>query len=135
MMRKKFLVSKRNILSEVAKWAVAQSPYHRPDNLETVLDKLNESLGEWKDNLGYREMTYPYIKEYLKTLLYQIPEFMLWNERKNGNKSKFQFVTRYSKNIDPDNDFIDIDALICNVANGIISEGTARLGGENELVY
>jgi hypothetical protein len=80
-------------------------------------------------------MTYPYIKEYLKTLLYQIPEFMLWNERKNGNKSKFQFVTRYSKNIDPDNDFIDIDALICNVANGIISEGTARLGGENELVY
>jgi len=92
-------------------------------------------LGEWKDNLGYREMTYPDIKEYLKTLLYQIPEFMLWNERKNGNKSKIQFVTRYSKDIDPDNDFIDIDALICNVANGIISEGVARLGGENELLY
>lgn len=54
----KFLVSKKNILSEVAHWAVAQSPYHRPDNLEIVLDKLNILLGEWKENLGYREMIF-----------------------------------------------------------------------------
>jgi hypothetical protein len=124
MIMNKFLVSKKNILSEVAHWAVAQSPYHRPDNLEIVLDKLNILLGEWKENLGYREMTYPDIKEYLKDLLYQIPEFMLWNERKNGNKSAFQFVIRYSKDIDPDNDFIDLDALIRNVSNSIIRKVT-----------
>lgn len=124
MIVKTFLVSKRDILSEVAHWAVAQSPYHRPYNLEIVLDKLNTLLGEWKENLGYRKMTYPDIKEYLKTILFQIPEFMLWNERKNGNKSEFQFVSRYSKDIDPDNDFIDLDALIRNVANSIIREGT-----------
>ena len=55
---KKFLVSKDNILSEVAKWAITQSPYHRPDNLEKVLDELDLRLGAWTaDIMGYRKMT------------------------------------------------------------------------------
>jgi len=39
---KKFLINKNDIISGVAKWGVAASPYHRPENLEIVLDKLNE---------------------------------------------------------------------------------------------
>lgn len=116
----KFLVSKRDVLSNVAKWAVAQSPYHRPDNLEIVLDKLNEVLGKWTDDLGYKSLTYNEIKELLKENLFKIPEFTLWNERKNGNQCEYQFISRYSSDVDPDNDFIDLDALIRNVANEIV---------------
>jgi len=51
---------------------------------------------------------------------------MLWNERKNGNKAEFQFITHYSIDKNPDDDFIDLDALIRNVANSIIREGTEQ---------
>ena len=124
---KKFLVSKRCLLSEVAKWAVAQSPYHRPDNLEKVLDKLNLCIGVWTtDIMGYKKMTYKEIKQLLDKELGSIPQFMLWNERKNGNKAEHKFVDRYSKDDNPDDDFIDLDALIRNVANSIIREGTEK---------
>lgn len=122
---KQFLVSKRYILSEVAKWAVFQSPYHRPDNLEIVLDKLNEGFGKWgNDNLGFEKFTYKNLKNFLDRELKKIPEFLLWNERKNGNQSQYKFTDRYSKDDNPDDDFIDLDALIRNVANSIIREGT-----------
>ncbi len=51
---------------------------------------------------------------------------MLWNKRKNGNKSEYKFVDRYSKDGNPDDDFTDLDALVRNVANSIIREGTEK---------
>ena len=145
---KKFLVSKQQILSEVARNAVASSPYHRPDNLEVVLDKLNEGLREWsrkncgetdwyKGLLGYKEFTYKKLKNFLEEELKKIPEFLLWNERKNGNQAPFRFTSRYSKDDNPDDDFIDLDALIRNVANDIIRSGTEmsipKILGEAEV--
>ncbi len=121
---KQFLVSKKYILGEVAKWAVVQSPYHRPDNLEIVLDKLNDSFGKWEKEYEY--FSYKRLKDYLDKNLKRIPEFLLWNERKNGNQSPYKFVDRYSTNNNPDDDFIDLDALIKNVANSIIREGTEK---------
>ena len=53
----------------------------------------------------------------------RIPEFLAWNERKNGNQLEYKFLDRYSKDDNPDDDFIDLDALIRNVANSIIREG------------
>jgi len=124
---KQFLVSKRYILREVAKWAVAQSPYHRPDNLEAVLDKLNEGFGKWSnDNMGYEKFTYKRLMDFLGRELKRIPEFLAWNEKKNGNQSEYKFVDGYSKDDNPDDDFIDLDALIRNVANSIIREGTEQ---------
>ena len=130
-MEKEFLVSKRNILSEVAKWAVAQSPYHRPDNLEIVLDKLNEFIPEWKDKMGYGKMSYGELKDFLGKHLKSIPEFNLWNERKNGRQGHgFTGAGHHDDgsvkffNAKADDDFIDLDALIRNVANSIIREGT-----------
>jgi len=124
---KKFLVSKKGLLSEVAKWAVAQSPYHRPDNFEIVLDELDLRIGAWTDDImGYKKMTYKEIKQFLDKELSSIPQFMLWNERKNGNQNEHKFVDRYSKDDNPDDDFIDLDALIRNVANSIIREGTEK---------
>lgn len=123
---KQFLVSKRNILSEVARWATAQSPYHRPDNLEVVLDTLSDTLENFGNGkAGYEDFSYEDLKQFLGDILKAIPEFNLWNERKNGNKSEYKFVSRYSnEESNPDDDFIDLDALIRNVANSIVRSGT-----------
>jgi len=118
-MEKKFTFSKRSLLGEIANWAVQQSPYHRPDNLEVVLDKFDKIIAGVPD---YPKLSYGEIKELLDELK-EIPEVALWNERKNGDKSEYKFVDRYSKEENPDDDFIDLDALIRNVANSIVREG------------
>ena len=129
--QKKIYASQRNLLGSLAKWATAQSPYPRPDNIEVVLDKFHEQINpifgkeyclkftDWKE-----------LESFLKEHLYKIPEFMLWNERKNGNKSQFGFVSAgHHDNGDvtftqatADNDFIDLDALIRNTARDIIND-------------
>ena len=119
MEKKKFIVSKRVLLGEVANWAVQQSPYHRPDDLEVVLDRFNKIISGVED---YSKFSYGEIRELLEELK-EIPEFVLWNERKNGDKSEYKFTSRYSNEEEnPDDDFIDLDALIRNVANSIIRE-------------
>jgi len=144
-MKKEFLVSKRYLLSEVAKWAVTQSPYHRPDNLEIVLDKFNDNMGKWSnDNMGYEKFTYRRLIDFLNRELKRIPEFMLWNERKNGRQGMgFSGAGHHDNgdvtffNAKADDDFIDLDALIRNVANSIVREGTEKsipkILGESEL--
>ena len=130
---KKFVFSKRNILGEIAHWAVCQSPYHRPDNLEVVLDKFNSIIALVPD---YPTISYAEIRELLEELK-EIPEFKLWNERKNGNQAQYKFTDRYSGKGNPDDDFIDLDALIRNVANSIVREGSEKpipeILGEPEL--
>ena len=130
---KKFTFSKRNILGEIAHWAVCQSPYHRPENLEVVLDKFNSIILLVPD---YPTMSYGEIRELLDELK-EIPEFKLWNERKNGNQAQYKFTSRYDGKGNPDDDFIDLDALIRNVANSIVREGHEKpipeILGEPEL--
>ena len=120
---KKILITQRSVMGALANCAVQQSPYHRPDNLEVVLDKFYEQI---KDDFDEGEKyckcfdnyhdTYRYIGE----RLLKIPEFLAWNERKNGNKSPYSFVSRYDKP-HPDNDFIDLDALTRNITNQAIA--------------
>ena len=118
---KTFLVSKNDILSGVAKWAVAQSPYHRPDNLEIVLDKLNINLISYFKDEIYLELSYREINNFIKLYTFSIEEFMQWNERKNGREGHLGFSSRYDRPM-PDDDFIDLDALIRNIANDIIRD-------------
>ena len=138
---KMFVFSKRNILGEIANWAVRQSPYHRPDNLEVVLDKFNKIIELVPE---YPKMSYAEIKEMLQELK-EISEFMLWNERKNGRQGMgFSGAGHHDDgsvtffNAKADDDFIDLDALIRNVANSIIREGTEKsipeILGEKELI-
>ena len=137
---KMFVFSKRNILGEIANWAVRQSPYHRPDNLEIVLDKFNKIIALVPE---YPTMSYEQIRELLDELK-EIPEVMLWNERKNGRQGMgFSGAGHHDNgdvtfyNAKADDDFIDLDALIRNVANSIIREGTEKsipeILGEPEL--
>lgn len=58
------------------------------------------------------------IEQYLLT----IAQVRQWNERKNGNKSPFGFTSRYDGPTDPDDDFIDLDALRMNIVCGVMAE-------------
>lgn len=97
----------------MAMWAVRQSPYHNPEKLDVVLPKFREILKPYFDKNEMAKMTKSQIESAFRDSLMTIPEFTTWNERKNGNKSPFGFVSQYDKP-SPDNDFIDLDALIRN---------------------
>lgn len=120
----KILLMRHDIVGEVAKWAVRQSPYPVPDKLEAVLSALDSALAvDFKapDDIhafiGWRTL-----EGYIEPILFAIPEFMAWNERKNGGNAPFQFVSRYDGPRDPDGDFIDVHALVRNVALNLSRE-------------
>lgn len=101
----------------LAMWAIRQSPYDCPDNLETVVKRFTEL---WPDEVAgmKRWHSQEELHSKLKEVCEQIPEFLAWNERKNGNQSPFGFSSRYDKP-SADDDFIDLDALWRNVSNGL----------------
>lgn len=107
--QKKFWFFKKNIIANLAKYAISQSPYLIPSNLEKVLTDLDKLLiPEFKDSIGSQsdpqrgmiEMSYYDIKDLLSKYFLLIPEITEWNETTP--------------------DFIDIDALNRNIANAIV---------------
>ena len=114
---KEIFISNGSIIAEVAKWAISQSPYLYPDNLEGVLVQLKASLArELCDDFGYEYPDIDQLQRVISRNLRDIPEYVAWNERKNGNDAKYNFTSRHDGPTDPDNDFIDLDALERNVA-------------------
>lgn len=112
----KIKITERGLFGALAKFAVQQSPYHRPEGLEAVLDNLNISIGDAAFKNYFIEFpSFIEAEKWLRGHLNKIPQFLAWNERKNGNKSQYKFVDRYSGDGNPDDDFIDLDALIRNV--------------------
>ena len=114
------------LYGEVAKWAVRQSPYHAPDGLVAVLIefKIRITNRECREKLAGATHEFPYpeairadhetLNKILREDLLTLPRVLLWNERKNGNKSPYGFTSRYSQP-HPDDDFIDLDALVRNI--------------------
>lgn len=106
-------ISRSRVLGELASWAVQQSPYPVPENLEVALLAF---LVQWPhgedytsfDNIGALERT-------IMETIGKVPEIQAWNERKNKREGP-SFVSRYSAPRDPDDDFIDLDALARNIA-------------------
>lgn len=121
-MRKHLYVTRGQLLGAFAKYAVQQSPYHRPDNLELVIDKLNDSIKDDFDAapmMVYEFTATSNLHAYLTERLRLIPEYTAWNNRKNGNDAPIKFTSRFDTNDNPDDDFIDLDALERNVAREI----------------
>lgn len=128
----KIIITHRSIMGALASCAVQQSPYHRPDNLEIVLDKFHEKIkGEFDEYKKYimKFETWRNAKEWIEPKLRLIPEFMLWNERKNGRQGDGFTGARHHNDgnvtlytAKADDDFIDLDALIRNVINLAVSD-------------
>ena len=115
--------SLKDIISYFAKWAIAQSPYPCPDNLEKIVNYLDTKLREnynWQ-RLGdfiYQDLSLKDIKNMLKETLEPYELFMEWNSPKKGSHT-IMFVSAYDGPRNPDYDFIDLDALYNNVSISI----------------
>lgn len=112
----------------VAMWASRQSPYHAPDGLTAVLREFHRRaldrrmtdewcIESWPCILATRDNLRAVVEECLLV----IPQVLLWNERKNGNKSPFGFSSRYDRP-HPDDDFIDLDALRMNIVRSCLED-------------
>jgi hypothetical protein len=115
------LISEKDVAGAVAMWAIRQSPYKCPDNLATVIEAVQARF-EPNAEFGYRDGEEQEHRKYVRDLLRGIPEYLAWNERKNGNTDPFHFTSRYDMPGNPDDDFIDLDALERNVMNTLREE-------------
>lgn len=113
-----------DFMGAVAFWAIKQSPYAIPDNLSIVLAKLHVAMeGDFEQKLSMKKFgNFREVKDYISKLLREIPEYLEWNMRKNGNDAPFHFVSRFDGPTDPDSDFIDLGALEHNVAMHIVQQ-------------
>ena len=111
-----------DITSRLARWAVAQSPYPCPDDLEVVVKYLaaclEKEFARVPDDDKCTEMvklSLCQINKLLHDILGEFEPVLKWNNRKNGDDNPTHFVSAYDGETDPDNDFIDLGALFHNV--------------------
>ncbi|CCM77112.1 hypothetical protein [Rhizobium mesoamericanum] len=115
-------VTGKQLAGTVAMWAVRQSPYQTPDNLDLVVRQIQEKFAP---NTSFGMLMFEEsnsLRRYVSKILRSIPEYVKWNDRKNGNDAPLKFSSAYDLPGDPDDDFIDLDALEGNVARSISSE-------------
>jgi hypothetical protein len=115
-------ISKKDFVGTLAKWAIRQSPHSCPDNLERVVIKAD---GAWpvtgdsfKDQTSTKEWVKDDFEDFVHSFVYSTPEVISWNTPNSGRQghsfiSAFEPIHRQS----PDDDFIDLDALIRNIVN------------------
>ena len=113
------LITHQDVVGWMAHWAVRQHPYGRPDGLFDVLDLLAERSREWPDGVTslrmWRVSGWVEIERWLDDVLKDHPALAAWNTPRSGHIAPFVAVSRYF-GPKPEDDFIDIDALIRNVA-------------------
>lgn len=124
------LILVSTICGHIAMWATRQSPYHAPEGLSDALRTFQIALAgeicrESRFGCFWLKLDAQAPAVHLrKILLFHLlsdPQVLKWNERMNGNKSPFAFVSRYDRPT-PDDDFIDLDALIGNIARSVMEE-------------
>jgi hypothetical protein len=107
-------VFRKDFTGALAKWLVKLSPYPVPDNLESIITDFHRRIPYDFDKHGMAEVSLATMTEIINNVLETMPEVTALNERKNG-RDGFGFSSRYSKDPEPDDDFIDIMALAQNV--------------------
>jgi hypothetical protein len=111
------------LLGHIAMWAIRQSPYPVPENLEKVLRDFSEIVEQDFDVAsqykgGMRTFrTQREIEDLLEKYLFPLPEVQAWNRP----KIEVEQYLEYDPTPTPDHDFIDLYALARNVAMGLIT--------------
>lgn len=112
----------RMLRGHIAMWAVRLSPYPCPDNLAEVLQAFQDTARRCFDDNGMGNLNRAELCELLDKHLLSQPYVQAWNNRKNGNDAPYQFVSTFSGEPHPDNDFIDLDALLLNIVRSTLTE-------------
>lgn len=138
-----YLLSLRQILGATAQWVVRQSPYIVPDNLTEIMQAVRLKFESQMPvistvgDLRIVKLLSPHeVHDFIDTLLKEVPEIEELNTPKSRHNGLL-FVTRDSAVNNPDDDFIDLDALARNIANSVIAEEdrAASLHEEREKRY
>ena len=104
-------------------WAIRQSPYAVPDDLGAVCVAIQDKFVGDEGGLGFKKFADERdLENYISGVVRSIPEYMKWNDRKNGDDRPFNFVSRFDGPGDPDDYFIDLCALERNVTRSISEE-------------
>ena len=112
------VVLKSVVVGHFAMWAVRQSPYLLPEELEKGIGDFDKYLIS-NINAGKEymiETTYKELRDIIRNAITKSDTISLWNIAKKGTGPIF--VTRYDEP-EPDYDFIALDALARNVAHSV----------------
>lgn len=127
-------IYERNFMFCLAGQLYEQAPNRSPRKADVIMNKAKELFREqaYNDNEWYT-VHVTSVKDFMKDLLYKIPEFEELNISQNEydagvkvddeNRGRFKFTSRYDVNtVDSwKNDFIDLDAFIGNVTRMLMA--------------
>jgi hypothetical protein len=116
------LVSSSDIIGQTARFAVEQHPYHAPEGLfelvQVALAACRRDFGDGVQALPMcRFETSHAVRKWLGVAIGDHPILKAWNTPKRGD-ARIVMVSAFSGRPLPEYDFIDIDALLMNIALG-----------------
>lgn len=113
------LITHKEVMGWMAHWALRQHPYDRPEGLFEVTDAIAEASKAWPDGVStlrmWRVNEWLDIERWLREALKDHPVLAAWNTPRSGHTQQIVATSRYWGPKSED-DFIDIDALLRNVA-------------------
>jgi len=117
--KEEMLLSLKDITGSTAMWAIKQSPYPKPDNLEEALKYLRGYINSRLEfcELGFVSITIEDLRKFLIKAYEETPEIAAWNEPKIETDNIFQGSSNRYHTTKPDYDFIDLHAMARNVAH------------------
>jgi len=119
------LVTLNSLLGYISMWAVRQSPYTSPAGLAEVLEKfegmVKQFFTEGVPTLPMRTFTERQLESLLVEYLVRIDHVQKWGEPKNPSTGIAVVVTATGRP-QPDDDSIDLHALVGNIARSTIAE-------------
>lgn len=109
-----------------AMWAVRQSPYGFPDELQEAVSVFRTGLAlqfgkEPEMNLGAARITKQTLYKIVYRIICAMPICRAWNTAKSNPGVEFVFTSAFTSN-HPDYDIIDLDALATNVTKSTWQE-------------
>lgn len=120
------LITDNELIGYFAMWAIRQHPYHRPEGLFDVCDRLREVAKDWPDGVPtlrmWRISGWLELERWMRAALKDHPVLVAWNTPRSRHTQAIVASSRYW-GPKPEDDFIDIDALLRNVAFGMWREG------------
>ena len=119
------LITDKDLRGHLARWVCQQHPYRSVDGVDQVgaeIDAMAKTDGwEGNDELRLHEFdSWRDVEEWLRKAIWDHPQMKRWNTPKNGGDFQVQFVSRFSH--PPEQDFIDLDALVRNVSRDAFKE-------------
>jgi len=111
-------ISAGDIVGSFTKWAVQQSPYVCPENLEEGIKQFSKAVG-YKGKYKSLKMKGSTLHKLVKKAIDKCPQVLAWNDSKIKVAGRqFNFVDRYYTT-KPDYDFVDLSALARNIYHDV----------------